>query len=328
MSELAAEIELPIPITVVGGYLGAGKTTLINHLLRHADGARLAILVNDFGDIGIDADLIESAGDTVMNLAGGCVCCTIGNDLIGALYSLSEMAPRPDHVVIETSGVALPRSVAGAVGLAKGIALAGVVVLVDAADVIERAADRYVGDTVERQVADADLIVINKCDSVDSTRIVRVREWIGGQAPGAIVLEAEHGGLPNEVLLAPTLHADAMRHRPARLPGGRDRMRPVEDAGTRFVSAAWRCDGAVDAVALAQVLGAAATEGMVRAKAIVEGVDGRALVVQAVGARQRQTELPVPLGANASRLVCIGVRELFDIDAFSQRLRASGNWQT
>ena len=105
---------------MVGGYLGSGKTTLINQWLRQANGQRLAILVNDFGDLPIDADLIESEDGDVINLSGGCVCCSYGNDLTMALIDLLELSPRPDHVVLEASGVALPGAVAASLGLISG----------------------------------------------------------------------------------------------------------------------------------------------------------------------------------------------------------------
>ena len=95
----------PLPTVVIGGYLGAGKTTLVNHLLRHADGRRVAVLVNDFGDVNIDADLIEGADAGVLSLSGGCLCCSFGDDLVGTLLALQRRQPPPDVVLIELSGV-------------------------------------------------------------------------------------------------------------------------------------------------------------------------------------------------------------------------------
>ena len=112
---------MPLSTIVLGGYLGAGKTTLLNHLLRHAQGRRIAVMVNDFGDIGIDADLIESTDGEVMNLSGGCICCSVGSDLVAALMALPQRVPPPDLVLIETSGVALPGSVARGARLAPGV---------------------------------------------------------------------------------------------------------------------------------------------------------------------------------------------------------------
>jgi len=93
-----------LPVTIIGGYLGAGKTTLVNHLLRHADGTKIAVLVNEFGALPIDADLIEAQDDALISIAGGCVCCSYGNDLVQAMLDLAKLENRPDHLVIESSG--------------------------------------------------------------------------------------------------------------------------------------------------------------------------------------------------------------------------------
>ena len=136
---------------IIGGYLGAGKTTLVNHLLRNADGRRLAIMVNEFGDLSIDADLIEMEGDDLISLAGGCVCCSYGSGLMEAFVALQAMEPKPDHIVLEASGVAIPSSIAGSVALLDGFSLAGVICLVDAMQIHEQAGDKYLQDTIERQ---------------------------------------------------------------------------------------------------------------------------------------------------------------------------------
>ena len=122
----------PLPVTVVGGYLGAGKTTLVNSLLRQADGRRLAVMVNEFGALPIDASLVEAADDRIVSLTGGCVCCSYGEDLVSSLVMLAALEPRPDHVLLEASGVAFPGAIAGTVGLLQDFALDGAVVLADA----------------------------------------------------------------------------------------------------------------------------------------------------------------------------------------------------
>ena len=103
---------MPLPVTLVSGYLGAGKTTLINHLLRHANGRRLMVMVNDFGELPIDTDLIESRLGNTITLANGCICCSIGTDLAGAFIDLLNLDPMPDHLLIEASGVAEPHRIA------------------------------------------------------------------------------------------------------------------------------------------------------------------------------------------------------------------------
>ena len=159
-----------IPVTVVGGYLGAGKTTLVNHLLRSAEGRRLAVLVNDLGELSIDADLIEARDENLISIAGGCVCCSYGSDLVLALKELAARNPRLDHVLIETSGVALPNSVAASLSLLEGYKLDCVAVLADVTTIRRMASDRYLADTIERQFADADFVLAAKVDCVQIGR--------------------------------------------------------------------------------------------------------------------------------------------------------------
>jgi G3E family GTPase len=168
----------PLPTVVLGGWLGAGKTTLLNHWLREAGGLRLAVLVNDFGEISIDADLIVGADGDVISLAGGCICCAVGSDLFGALRRMTERQPRPDLLLVETSGVALPAAVARTVRLVPGIEVRAVVVLVDGLAWHGHLRDRYVADTVRQQVAEADLLVLTKLDAADPAN--GVIEGIGG----------------------------------------------------------------------------------------------------------------------------------------------------
>ncbi|MCW5737923.1 MAG: GTP-binding protein, partial [Enhydrobacter sp.] len=106
-----------LPVTLIGGYLGAGKTTLVNGLLRAADGRKLCVLVNDFGSVPIDRDLIVAAGGDTLELSGGCVCCEYGSDLIATLADLPARQPQAERVLLETSGVALPDQVAAALSL-------------------------------------------------------------------------------------------------------------------------------------------------------------------------------------------------------------------
>ncbi len=192
----------PIPVTVIGGYLGAGKTTLVNALLRQAGGARIAVLVNDFGDIAIDADLIEAREGDLLQLAGGCVCCSVGSDLVSTLMSLpARMQARPDHVLLETSGVAMPGMVAATLSLVGGIRRDGVIVLADALHLDAQWRDRYLADTIERQLASADLIVLGKCDLVDAPSIDALERALRERHPDARLVRASHGELPIGLVL-------------------------------------------------------------------------------------------------------------------------------
>ncbi len=187
-------------LTVIGGYLGAGKTTVLNHLLRHNDGLRLALVVNDFGDINIDADLLASADGDVIALANGCICCTLVDGLASVLTDLRDRADTVDHVIIEASGVSDPLKIAH-YGLAFGFTLQGVIVVADAERVQQSASDKYVGETVVRNLQSADLLVLNKTDLVEPHALAVLREWLTGLAPTVPIVETDHGRVPAPILL-------------------------------------------------------------------------------------------------------------------------------
>ncbi|VTU21804.1 Putative metal chaperone YciC [Variovorax sp. PBL-H6] len=185
-----------LPLTVIGGFLGAGKTTLVNRWLREAEGQRIAVLVNDFGALNIDAALIAGArGDTIA-LTNGCVCCQIGDDLSRALIEVLESGTRFDAVVIEASGVSDPWRIAQLGMAAPELALEGVIVLVDAAAATAQARDPLLADTLERQLKAADLVVINKVDSVTEDELARVREWVTSVAGRTPQYETSQSSLP------------------------------------------------------------------------------------------------------------------------------------
>ena len=189
-----------IPFTVIGGFLGAGKTTLLNHWLRHAAGRRLAVLVNDFGAINIDAALIEAnSGDTIA-LTNGCVCCQIGDDLSLALLRILESDRRFDGVVVEASGVSDPWRIAQLGRADPRLSLDAVIVLVDASAATANSRDPLLADTLERQVKAADLIVINKSDLVDESERAALRSWLERTADAVAKIETTHAQLAPQLL--------------------------------------------------------------------------------------------------------------------------------
>ena len=190
-----------IPVTIIAGYLGAGKTTLINSLLAGEHGRRLAILVNDFGPINIDEALItRHEGDTIA-LSNGCVCCSIRDALGDALEAVIALAPPPDNIVIEASGVANPEKIAYYGQGWPGLRLDAVVTLADSTTIRERSGDKFVGKLVRQQMEAADFVLLTKTDLMDDTSQKTVRHWLDQHITTRRVLEANHGSLPVEVLL-------------------------------------------------------------------------------------------------------------------------------
>jgi cobalamin biosynthesis protein CobW len=218
-----------IPATIVTGFLGAGKTTLIRNLLENADGRRIALIVNEFGDIGIDGDLLRDCGDAcaaedLVELTNGCICCTVADDFIPTMKKLVERDRKIDHIVIETSGLALPQPLVNAFnwpGVRERVTVDGVVTVVDAGAVAEGrfAADeeevqrqRLADDALdhespleelyEDQLGCADMVVLNKTDLVEATHLERIEAEIGARLARPVkVLRSRNGQLPADIML-------------------------------------------------------------------------------------------------------------------------------
>ena len=212
-----------IPVAVIGGYLGAGKTTLLNRLLSRARGAKLAVLVNDFGSVNIDAALIASRDGETMSLVNGCVCCSIGDNLGLALHDLADRPDGPDRIFIEASGVADPARISHYAESHPRFTLDSIVVVADAETIRARAHDKYVGDLVRLQLAAADVIVLSRTDIVDAAICREVRHWIETEVPGArlaVSPDVDHGQMFSTWIFASEwpLDGPALRAAVAALP--------------------------------------------------------------------------------------------------------------
>jgi cobalamin biosynthesis protein CobW len=217
-----------VPCTIVTGFLGAGKTTLIRHVLANAQGRRLAVIVNEFGDVGIDGEILKGCGDAacpednIVELANGCLCCTVADEFVPALDAILAK-DGIDHIVIETSGLALPKPLVQAFhwpAIKNRVTVDGVVVVVDGAALAEgrvaadldalkrqRAADSAlmhddpVEEVFEDQIACADLVVLNKRDLLDEDGLTRARAAIADTLPGSVKVLTASGGKVDQKLL-------------------------------------------------------------------------------------------------------------------------------
>ncbi len=274
-----------LPVTIIGGYLGAGKTTLVNHLLRHPGRRRLGVLVNEFGALPIDADLIEGAEDGLLSITGGCICCSYGDDLLTALMDFAQRGTL-DHILIECSGVALPGAIARTLSLPGGLALDAILVLADAETIRERAVDRYIGDTITRQLADADLVLLNKTDLVGD--VDAVRAFLTEAAPRAVVLATCQAAVAADVVLGLTSGFDPDSEQ-------------IGHATDGFDDASFRLRRRVDTRKLGRLL-ADPDLGLVRAKGFAQDHDGTWRSLQIVG---RRAEVSLAREQGPGRLVCI-----------------------
>ncbi|MBB1649712.1 GTP-binding protein [Delftia sp. UME58] len=300
----AAAQRAPIPMVVVGGYLGAGKTTLLNRLLERADGLRVAVLVNDFGEINIDAALIRTRSSDVLQLENGCICCSIGGRLAEALAAVGARPDRPDLLVIECSGVSDPVRIAQVGMLDPALQLNAILVVVDAQGLDEQLRDPLVGDMVRRQISGATALVLTKTDLAGAYATEKVAARVAGMAPGAVVLAARHGQIP----LAVFLDAAAAPRRPQGLlqAGGSWKSQAGDTAGLADVgSFSYATRGCFDRQRLRQALRTLPVP-LLRAKGIVRlGGQDSAQEIHVVGGRLRIASLP-GAGVSESVFVFIG----------------------
>lgn len=196
-----------LPMTVLGGFLGSGKTTLVNHLLRHADGQRIMVLVNDFGELPIDQDLIEAKDGNILTLANGCACCSMGADLYKAFTAALDYEPAPDHLLIEASGVAEPKRIANFARAEPDLTLNGIITMVDAANFKETRADHRLSDIVDAQISGAHMLLLNKCDLVstqDLEECETVLHEMNGNAP---IIRIKQGIISGDIFFGEDIKA-------------------------------------------------------------------------------------------------------------------------
>ncbi|AWD21014.1 cobalamin biosynthesis protein CobW [Fuscovulum blasticum] len=334
MSDLAK-----IPVTVITGFLGSGKTTLIRHLMQNPQGRRLAVLVNEFGSVGVDGDILKSCADencpeeNIVELANGCICCTVADEFIPTVEALLALPQRPDHILIETSGLALPKPLLRAFdwpAIRSRITVDGVIALADAEavaagrfapDPVAVQAQREADDSIdhetplsevfEDQIACADLVLLTKADLAGETGVAAARAVIEAEAPRKLpILPLVEGVIDPRVVLGLGAAAeDDLDARPSHHDGADDHEH--DD----FDSVVIDLPEVADPEALAAAIRTLARElRILRVKGHV-AVTGKPmrLLVQAVGERVRhQFDRPWGAAPRRSRLVVIAEHD--DID--------------
>ena len=207
-------VKIPVPFTVIGGFLGAGKTTLLNHLLTQSSGIRFAVLVNDFGDLNIDESLISSHEGQTISLANGCVCCSISNDFNQTMINLVKRIEEFDQVVVEASGVSEPDRIMDIARLDPELSPSGIVVLVDAAEVQNRSTDRYISNTVLKQLQTAELLIVNKIDLVSREKLAELEAWLEDVSPTAVRLNTTGGVVPVQMIFGEQIKGNGFSDKP------------------------------------------------------------------------------------------------------------------
>ncbi|MEQ6203070.1 cobalamin biosynthesis protein CobW [Sulfitobacter sp. HNIBRBA2951] len=328
-----------IPVTVITGFLGAGKTTLIRHLMTNANGRRLAVLVNEFGTVGVDGDILRSCAipdcpvENIVELANGCICCTVADDFIPTIEALMALPERPDHILIETSGLALPKPLLKAFdwpAIRSKITVDGVIALADAEAVAagtfasdvhavdeQRKADESLdhdtplSEVFEDQISCADIILMSKADLAGPDGLAKARAVIEAESPRQIpILEMSEGVIdPNVVLGLDAKAEDDLAARPSHHDGHDDHE---HDDFETIVVPMPEIEDAADLVAAIEKL--ANEQHILRVKGYV-AVKGKPmrLLVQAVGARVRH-QFDRPWGSDPRHGALVVIAEHDHVD--------------
>ena len=338
------------PVTIVTGFLGSGKTTLISHLIRNAGGRRLAVVVNEFGTLGVDGEILKGCAipdcpeENIIELANGCICCTVADDFVPTVETLLAMEPRPDHILIETSGLALPKPLLKAFdwpAIRSRITVDGVIALADAEAVAagrfapdvaavdaQRAADPSIdhetplSEVFEDQISCADLVLLTKADLAGPEGLAAARAVIAAEAPRPLpMVEVTEGVVDVRVLLGLGAAAeDDIAARPSHHDGHDDHEH--DDFDTVVVEL-----GEVDDLPalVARIEGMARDLDILRVKGYV-AVTGKPMraLVQAVGARVRHQfdRAWKPGEARRTQLVVIAEHDRIDEAAIKAALGA------
>ncbi|MFZ6049663.1 CobW family GTP-binding protein [Pseudomonas sp. CR3202] len=303
----------PIPVTLVSGFLGAGKTTLLNRILASDHGLRMAVMVNDFGAINIDSQLIVSQTQTTVSLANGCICCTVESDLIEQLGRLlDDRQNRPEYIVIEASGVSNPSKIANTLRypqFREALAIDSILTVVDAEQF--ETLEGEMAQLAMEQLDVADIIVLNKVDRVDREQLDALKaRWF---YPNARLLECEYGEVPLELVLGVGRFTGGWSFRPAAAVQAPVLATAQEDHAAIFDTWSFSSDRPLSLKALRQALSTLPTD-IYRAKGVcqIAEAQGKRCILHLVGSRSEIKPEEVWEGEPHTQLIFIGRRGSID----------------
>ena len=297
-----------IPLTLISGYLGTGKTTLINQLLRTTK-KKIALLVNDFGDVNIDESLIESRTDSLLSIAGGCVCCSYGNELIETLESMNSSELLPDHIVLEASGIALPSKIIQTVSLMNFLSFYGTVLLTDASRIQAQLNDVYISDTIRLQIHQHDLLVLNKTDLIGKEDLSNCMDALLKNFQIRKVLTTVNAHIEEKDMLLDFVPNEKYK---------RAEIKSEKKMGHGFISSTIKPKGTIDTDALSTLL-RNPTYNIERAKGFFKNKNGEACEIQYDGLTLKIEKTKIE---NDLVFVVIGRKNFYNEQEFIEKLKS------
>ena len=295
-----------IPLTLISGYLGTGKTTLINQLLRTTK-KKIALLVNDFGDVNIDESLIESRTDSLLSIAGGCVCCSYGNELIETLESMNSSELLPDHIVLEASGIALPSKIIQTVSLMNFLSFHGTVLLTDASRIQAQLNDVYISDTIRLQIQQHDLLVLNKTDLIGEEDLSNCMDVLLKNFRIRKILTTVNAHIEEKDMLLDFVPDEKYK---------RAEIKSEKKMGHGFISSTIKPTGTIDTDALSTLL-RNPTYNIERAKGFFKNKNGEACEIQYDGLTLKIEKTKIE---NDLVFVVIGRKNFYNEQEFIEKL--------